>query len=162
MKKTGNTALLLGNALREKGLKLSVAESCTGGLLANLITDISGSSDYFMGGIVAYDNKVKKTLLGVREDTLKRVGAVSRETALQMAEGAKKRVKADISASITGIAGPGGGSAKKPVGTVYICVLSAKKRTVKKFLFKGGRKSIKRQSAEAALSMLCKVIGVKE
>lgn len=149
---------------------LAAAESCTGGLLSAMITDVSGSSEYFLGGVVAYGNDVKRSILGVKASTLKRYGAVSGPTAMEMAAGVRKALKADIGVSITGIAGPTGGSAKKPVGTVYMAVSAGdgKKRglgktLVRKFLFKGNRVSIKRQSAAAALNMLADVItgGVK-
>lgn len=119
-----------------------------------MITDVAGSSDYFLGGVVAYDNEVKKKALGVNDRTLKAYGAVSRQTVEELAKGVKKTLKADIGVGVTGIAGPGGGTPKKPVGLVFIGVYLKKKTTVKKFLFKGSRKAIKRQSAEAALAMI--------
>ncbi len=106
--------------LKEKGLTISCAESCTGGLVAKTITDVSGCSSVFYGGVVSYDNSVKMGLLGVREDTLRAFGAVSEQTAKEMAIGVSKACKTDIGISTTGIAGPDGGSAEKPVGTVYI------------------------------------------
>lgn len=145
---------LLGKTLREKGMRLGAAESCTGGLFSSMVTDIAGSSDYFIGSVVAYSNEIKKSVLGVRQKTLKDNGAVSSQTALEMAEGIRKALKADIGIGITGIAGPGGGTPEKPVGLVFIAVSIKKKATVKKFLFKGGRKAIKKNSALAALSML--------
>lgn len=151
----------VGKALKEKGLKAAFAESCTGGLLSSLVTDVPGSSDYFIGSIVAYDNDVKKSALGVKEATLKRYGAVSRQCAIEMAKGAKKALGADIALSITGIAGPGGGRPGKPVGTVFIAIAYKKRLTVKKFLFKGPRKEIKKQSALGALEMLSKALGLK-
>ena len=105
---------------REQSLRIAVAESCTGGMLGERLTNISGSSDVFLGGVIAYDNEVKKSLLGVKEDDLMRGGAVSESVALQMASGVRERMKADIGVSITGIAGPGGGSSEKPVGLVWI------------------------------------------
>ena len=154
-------AALIGDALRKKGLSLGVAESCTGGLLSSAVTDVAGSSDYFKGAIVAYANSIKRSLLGVKASTLSSFGAVSKETAREMSRGAQGALKADISAAITGIAGPGGGTDKKPVGLVFIAISKGKRTTVKKFLFKGNRKSIKRQSAEAALKMLAASLGVK-
>lgn len=159
---TGSLPALIGKALREKGLKLAVAESCTGGLLSSMITDIPGSSDYFEGAVVAYANSAKAGKLGVKSSTLASKGAVSKETAWEMARGAGKAFKADVSAAITGIAGPGGGTAKKPVGLVYIAVSKGSRTTVKRFLFKGGRKAVKRQSAEAALRMLGAALGIRE
>lgn len=152
---------LIGEALRKKGLTLGVAESCTGGLLSSAITDVSGSSDYFQGGVVAYADGIKGSLLNVKASTLSSFGAVSKEAAGEMARGAKKALKVDISAAITGIAGPGGATLKKPVGLVFIAVSNGKRTIVRKFLFKGNRKSIKRQSAEAALKMLAASLGIK-
>lgn len=152
---------LIGESLREKGLKLALAESCTGGLLSSMITDVAGSSEYFLGSIVAYANGVKQTELGVKSGTLKKYGAVSKETAVEMARGVKKRLGSDISAAITGIAGPGGGTPEKPVGLVFIAVSKGRTTIVERFVFKGGRKSIKKQSAEAALSMLAEALGLK-
>ncbi len=152
---------IIGEALRKKGLKLCAAESCTGGLLSKMITDIPGSSDYFLGGIVAYDNRVKKRLAGVKASTLKRYGAVSGQTALELAEGVRKRLKSDIGVSITGIAGPAGARPGKPVGTVFIGAASDKKTIVKRFLFKGNRASIRRLSALEALKVTGALIGVK-
>ncbi len=146
--------VLAGRLLKAKGLTLSAAESCTGGLLSSLITDVPGSSDYFIGSVVAYGNEVKIDKLGVRPATLKRYGAVSGQTAREMALGVKEALKTDASVSITGIAGPGGGSARKPVGTVFICVFCEERLIVKRFLFEGGRRSIKKQSALAALCLL--------
>lgn len=149
---------LIGETLREKGLKLALAESCTGGLLSSIITDVSGSSDYFLGSVVAYANSLKRSELGVRADTLKKYGAVSAQAAKEMALGARKGLGADISAAITGIAGPGGGTVEKPVGLVFIAVSRGRTTEVKRFVFKGPRKSVKRQSAEAALSMIEKAL----
>jgi PncC family amidohydrolase len=101
----------LGELIRKKRMKLAVAESCTGGLISDRITDVPGSSDYFMGGIVAYAYEAKSSLLNVPWDVLQVFGAVSRETVLEMARGARRVLKADISASVSGIAGPGGGTA---------------------------------------------------
>lgn len=158
MKKTER---LIGETLREKGLKLALAESCTGGLLSSTITDIAGSSDYFLGSIVAYHDGVKESVLGVKANTLEKYGAVSAQTAKEMALGARKRLNAGLSAAITGIAGPGGGTKEKPVGLVFIAVSKGKKTVVERFVFKGARKAVKRQSAEAALSMLAKALGVR-
>lgn len=155
-------ASLIGDALRKKGLKLAVAESCTGGLLSSIITDSPGSSEYFLGSVVAYDNRVKTDILKVGRSTLAASGAVSREAARQMAEGAREAFKADISAAITGIAGPGGGTSAKPVGLVFIAVSRGARTTVRKFLFSGPRKAVKRQSAEAALGMLARALGLKQ
>lgn len=107
-------------ALKERGLTISTAESCTGGMVAKAITDVSGASQVFWGGVVSYDNSVKENVLGVERDTLNTVGAVSHDTACQMATGVKRVIKTDLGISTTGIAGPTGGTKEKPVGTVYV------------------------------------------
>lgn len=112
----------IGKLLVANNLSLSTAESCTGGGVAALITSVPGSSGYFKGGIVAYDNEVKKNLLGVSPETLSAYGAVSRETVIEMAKGAMNRLKTDCAIATSGIAGPGGGTLEKPVGTVWIAV----------------------------------------
>ncbi len=112
----------LGNLLKSKKLSLSTAESCTGGGVAAAITSVAGSSEYFMGGIVAYSNDVKTSLLHVSSNTLEKYGAVSRETVMEMAAGAMNTLKTDCAIATSGIAGPGGGSREKPVGTIWIAV----------------------------------------
>ena len=112
----------IGKLLIANNLSLSTAESCTGGGVAALITSVPGSSGYFKGGIVAYDNEVKKNLLGVSPETLSAYGAVSRETVIEMAKGAMNRLKTDCAIATSGIAGPGGGTKEKPVGTIWIAV----------------------------------------
>lgn len=110
----------IGELLKAKKISLSTAESCTGGGIAALVTSVPGSSEYFKGGIVAYANEVKEELLGVRPETLAAYGAVSRETVVEMAKGAMNRLKTDCAVATSGIAGPGGGTPEKPVGTVWI------------------------------------------
>ena len=112
----------LGNLLKSKKLSLSTAESCTGGGVAAAITSVAGSSEYFMGGIVAYSNDVKVSLLHVSSETLEKYGAVSRETVMEMAAGAMNTLKTDCAIATSGIAGPGGGSLEKPVGKIWIAV----------------------------------------
>ena len=112
----------LGNLLKSKKLSLSTAESCTGGGVAAAITSVAGSSEYFMGGIVPYSNDVKVSLLHVSSETLEKYGAVSRETVMEMAAGAMNTLKTDCAIATSGIAGPGGGSLEKPVGTIWIAV----------------------------------------
>lgn len=146
--------VLAGSLLKKKGLTLAAAESCTGGLVSSLITDVPGSSDYFIGSVIAYGNDIKIDALSVKPSTIRRYGAVSSQTAREMALGVKKAFKAGAAISITGIAGPGGGSARKPVGTVFICASCKKRLVVEKFFFKGGRKSIKKQSALTAINLL--------
>ena len=133
---------------------LAIAESCTGGLIANRITDISGSSKYFKMGIVAYSNKTKTDLLDVPGDKIKKYGAVSKEIALLMAKGMKKLSKASLALGVTGIAGPTGGTPKKPVGLVYIAAVTDKINMVKKCRFTGSREEIKQQASTAALDFI--------
>lgn len=162
MRQTTKTpAAIAGALLIENGFSLSLAESCTGGLASSFITDVPGSSDYFKGSVVAYSNEVKKELLGVSPDVLTRYGAVSSQCAASMAIGTTDLFKTDTAVAITGIAGPGGGTKRKPVGTVYIAVRVKDQTKVKKFLFKGTRRSIKKQTVEAALTMLSKALSIK-
>ncbi|MDH5722726.1 MAG: CinA family protein [Alphaproteobacteria bacterium] len=141
--------------LKDKGLMLSTAESCTGGLIAAAITNRAGSSQIFDRGYVTYSNQAKQEMLSVTEDIIKNYGAVSSECASSMVEGALKNSSADLAVSVTGIAGPDGGSAEKPVGLVYFGVTS-KSRGVKTFEchFKGSRHEIRRQSVIFALETL--------
>jgi len=140
----------IGKMLKERGLKIAVAESCTGGLISSRITDISGASDYFEAGITTYSNESKIRLLNVPEDIIDRYGAVSEETAKSMAEGVKKTLHADIGVSVTGIAGPTGGTEGKPVGTVFIGLATKKATYVRKFFFDGNRLEIRRKTSDAA------------
>ncbi len=151
-------AVIAGKLLVEKGMKLATAESCTGGLLAHMVTNVAGSSSWFTGGVVAYADDVKTRLLSVDPETLKRHGAVSHKTARAMAAGVMKRLKSDAALAVTGIAGPDGGSAKKPVGTVFVAVAVADRVRTKKVLLKGTRKSIKKQAALEALKELTKFL----
>lgn len=144
----------IGQLLRERSLKLALAESCTGGLVGDRITNISGSSEYFLGGVVAYAYEAKVALLGVSWDTLNTKGAVSHETALEMARGARERLNVDIAVSITGIAGPGGGTAEKPVGTTWVGLVAAEGEWTRRFRFSGDREQNKALSADAALQIL--------
>jgi PncC family amidohydrolase len=145
----------LGQILRKYGKTIAVAESCTGGLISSKITDVSGSSGYFRGGVIAYSNTIKRRLLDVSAISLKRYGAVSKEVVIEMAKGVKSLAKTDIGLGITGIAGPTGGTKNKPVGLVYIGLVTNKKRMVKEFRFKGPRIKIKSLAAQAALNLLC-------
>ncbi len=145
----------LVDILIKKKLKISTAESCTGGLLSKLITDVPGSSSVFMGGVIAYDNGVKKRLLGVPGRILKCYGAVSFECALAMAEGLKVSVPSDLRVSITGVAGPGGGSEKKPVGSVFIALaVKGGETSVLRCLFRGDRDMIRSSAAKLALEFI--------
>ncbi len=146
-------ALLLDEA-RSRGLRLAVAESCTGGLLGARLTDIPGSSDVFVGGVMAYDNAVKVDLLGVPETLLAEHGAVSEPVVRAMAEGAARRFGVGAALSITGVAGPGGGSPEKPVGTVWLgCALEGSVET-RRSLFPGSRQEVRARAVQAALLML--------
>ena len=146
--------VLVGELLRRSGLTLAVAESCTGGLLGSRLTDVSGSSDYFLGGVIAYSDDLKRRLLGVPGEVIQEHGAVSAECALAMARGARNLIGSTLSVSITGVAGPKGGTDNKPVGTVYIAVTGPGFARVEHFLWQDDRVSNKQQSVEAALKML--------
>lgn len=141
-------------AFRRRGWTLALAESCTGGLIGHRLTNVPGSSDYFLGGIVAYAYEAKERLLGVRHETLYQHGAVSRETAIEMARGARLALGADVGVSVTGIAGPTGGLPDKPVGLTWIAVSTRDREQAQQFLWKGDRTANKEQSAEAALNLL--------
>ena len=145
---------VVGALLRKRKKSIAVAESCTGGYLAHRLTNVPGSSTYFLLGVVAYQNEQKNTLLHVPQELLEKHGAVSSEVAAAMAEGIRKRSSADYGLAITGIAGPGGGTADKPVGLVFTALASKHSTEVKKNLFLGERESIKFQSSQKALDML--------
>lgn len=146
--------VVVGNLLRREGLRLAVAESCTGGLVGHLITNIPGSSTYYMGSVTAYAYEAKVRLLGVRWVTLEKYGAVSKETVLEMACGVRRALAADIGIAVSGIAGPGGGTPDKPVGLVWIGLSAASVDEAWKFIWSGDRLAVKEQSAEAALRLL--------
>jgi PncC family amidohydrolase len=143
-----------GELLRRRGLRLATAESCTGGLLSHLITNVPGSSTYFMGGVVSYAYEAKVRLLGVHWSTLEKYGAVSQETAMEMAGGVRKALAADVGISITGIAGPGGGSPEKPVGLTWIGLSTPGVDEAWNYTWEGDRLQIKEQSARQALQLL--------
>lgn len=138
---------------KARKLKIAVAESCTGGLLAGLITSISGASEVFEMGFITYSNEAKTQLIGVDETLVETYGAVSEEVARAMAEGARDRANADVALSVTGIAGPGGATKEKPVGLVYIACATHAQITCSKNIFKGDRQAIRLHSCEAALEM---------
>ncbi len=144
---------IVGRLLMKRGLTLAVAESCTGGLVGDRITDVPGSSEYFVGGAIAYSSAAKTAVLGVKKQTLKRWGAVSEETVTEMAGGACRLFKSQVGIAVSGFAGPGGGSKAKPVGLVYVCVSVGRRLAVERHQFRGGRRSVKEQSAEAALRL---------
>lgn len=141
----------LGSVLLEKRLTLGVAESCTGGMVGAAITAIPGSSRYFKGGIIAYENKVKQRLLGVPRHVLDKHGAVSAETVIAMARGAQQVLHADCAIAVSGIAGPGGGTRAKPAGLVYIGIAKGKKARAFEERFRGPRSRVREQAVLRAL-----------
>lgn len=145
----------VGRLLRDSGKTLAVAESCTGGLIAKLLTDVPGSSDYFLGGVVSYGNDAKRELLAVRRETLEEHGAVSSQAALEMARGALARFDADIAVAVTGIAGPDGGTPEKPVGTVFFALARRDGgETAKKREFNGDRAAVRQAASLHALELV--------
>jgi PncC family amidohydrolase len=144
----------IGRTLRSRGLTLALAESCTGGLIGHRLTNVAGSSDYFLGDIVAYSYEAKERVLGVHHRTLYEHGAVSRETAIEMARGARQALGADIGLAVTGIAGPTGGLPGKPVGLTWIALSRREGETAQEHVWQGDRVANKEQSAEKALEML--------
>ena len=146
--------IIIGGLLRQKNLKLAVAESCTGGLVSDRITDIPGSSDYFMGGIVAYAYEAKVKLLGVNWETLQAFGAVSRQVVLEMARGVCRVLETEIGVSVSGIAGPGGETDEKPVGTTWIGLCTPHGDFARRYCWDGNRLENKAASAEAVLQFI--------
>ena len=137
---------------------LSIAESCTGGLLTHRLTNISGSSQFLVGSLIAYANETKTRLLKIPAGLIKSQGAVSEIVARKMSHNARKVFRTDLGVGITGIAGPTGGTKEKPVGLVYICVSDKRKTICRKFLFKGGRAQVKSQATDEALKLLLKLL----
>ena len=154
---TGTADLVL-SLLRERGLTLATAESCTGGLVSVRLTDVPGSSDVFVGGIVAYSNDVKAAELGVPEEVLREHGAVSAETAAAMARGARERLGADVAVSVTGVAGPDGGTEEKPVGLVFLHASGPLGEQQLRFDFPGDRPTIRGRAAVAALHLVRRLV----
>jgi nicotinamide-nucleotide amidase len=144
-------AAVVGNLLRQQKLQLSVAESCTGGLIGEKLTSVAGSSEWFVGGVISYSNELKEILLGVDRDLLKNYGAVSEQVARAMAARLSDRIRTDVTVSVTGIAGPGGGSEEKPVGTVYIGLFYKDKVRAQLYHFEGNRARIREMTAGMAL-----------
>jgi PncC family amidohydrolase len=153
-----NPAQILGELLKTQGLSICAAESCTGGLLLSTLTDVSGSSAYVLGGVVTYSNEVKQQLVNVQEQTLIEYGAVSAPTAREMAEGVRKLLGADVGISVTGIAGPSGGTAEKPVGLVFIGLATAEGVSARRFQWGGNRSQNKALSVEAALNFAYEIL----
>lgn len=140
--------------LIDRGKTIATAESCSGGLIAHRLTNVPGASTPFLGGVVAYSNAVKRSLLQVAPEIIEACGAVSEETARAMAEGARRALGTDLAVAVTGIAGPGGGTSEKPVGLVYMALADGQTTRVVKHLFEGDRESIKLQTADAALNLV--------
>jgi PncC family amidohydrolase len=158
LSKTEELKEKLFSLLCERNLKISTAESCTGGMIGASITSIPGISAYYECGFVTYSNEAKQKLIGVNKETLDEFGAVSGETVLEMAQGALEKSGADIAVSVSGIAGPGGGTAEKPVGLVYIGCASEGKNLFEKYIFKGNREEVRQQTVNSALEMIIKRI----
>ncbi|MDF9407436.1 competence/damage-inducible protein A [Pelotomaculum isophthalicicum JI] len=149
-----NIEVIVGKQLLDKGMSIGVAESCTSGLIAARLTDIPGSSAYFIGGVAAYSNEVKKAILGVAPDIIDSHGAVSKETAVAMAEGVRNLIHTSLGLAVTGIAGPDGDTPNKPIGLVYIALASEKGASYRKFHFPGNRLAVRMGTVNAALSMV--------
>lgn len=145
---------VVGQILRDKGMTVATAESCTGGMLGKMMTDVPGSSDYYLGGVVSYSNDLKVDFLGVNETSLERFGAVSEQVAAQMAEGIRKGTSADLGLSVTGIAGPGGETTEKPVGLVFIGLSSDQETRVKRIQMAGPREAIRIRASRFAMDWL--------
>jgi len=152
----------LATILTDRKLTLATAESCTGGALSHVLTDMPGASAYFLGGVIAYHNDVKRALLGVPEKILASHGAVSLQTALAMAEGCRERFDSDIAISITGVAGPTGGSPGKPVGLVYMAVSTRRQTEGVEHRFSGDRVEVRRQAVSAAIEMVLRTVSPKD
>ena len=157
-----STPKLIAQKLTAAKQTLSVAESCTGGLISSTLTDIPGSSVFFHGSVIAYDNAVKTSLVRVPAALIKKHGAVSAPVAKAMAQNIRKTIKTDYGIGVTGIAGPTGGTKAKPVGLIFIAASSSRKTIVKRFIFKGTRLTIKRQAAKTALTLLLELIEEKK
>jgi PncC family amidohydrolase len=153
-----NGEVRAGELLLALGFSLAVAESCTGGLVCSRLTDVPGSSAYLIGCVVSYADQAKRWLLNVEPELLLSAGAVSEPVALQMAQGVRRLLRADVGLAVTGIAGPGGGSAEKPVGLVHLAVSGPVGDWHERHLWLGDRRSNKRQSADAALDLLCRYL----
>ncbi len=148
----------IGDLLRKRGWTLSIAESCTGGLICDHITNVSGSSDYFMGGMVTYSNESKAEHLGVPVDDIKRYGAVSPQVAKKMAQGVRKTFHTTFGLSTTGVAGPTGGTKRAPIGRVFIGFTNGRKTWVRKLDLKGSRRDIKEKATEKAFQYFYEIL----
>jgi PncC family amidohydrolase len=154
-------AALLQAACLAAGFRVAVAESCTGGRVGDALTDIAGSSGYVAGGVIAYEDAAKVSLLGVPPAVLAAHGAVSAQVAVAMAEGARERFHADLAVAVTGIAGPGGAAPGKPVGLTYVAAVGAAGSSVRRFAWTGDREANKTASAAAALDLLVELAGAR-
>ena len=148
----------LASALRARDWTCATAESCSAGLVGHIITSIAGSSDYYQGGVIAYTNQAKQDLLDVDPETLARVGAVSSETALEMADGARTALNADVGISTTGIAGPGGATARKPVGLIYVAAVTPEHTRVRQLRLSGDRLENIEQTAARAIRLAIEMV----
>jgi len=148
----------LVNLLRSEKLTIATAESCTGGLIAKLITDVPGSSEVFPGGVISYSNEMKVKWLAVKATTLKKFGAVSENTISEMLDGVLKQTGADLGIAVSGIAGPSGGTREKPVGTVYIGVAFHGQQIITQYFFQGSREDVRMASAQKGAEMIIKII----
>ncbi len=155
-KNAASLEVQVGGVLKSRKKTLALAESCAGGLISSRITDVPGSSDYFKGSVIAYSNDIKSSVLNISDNIISKYGAVSSQVAGLMATSAKKHLKSDMAASITGIAGPGGGSKQKPVGLAYIGFSKGKTTKVKKVKFEGSRKVLKKKFSDAVLQIILK------
>jgi PncC family amidohydrolase len=147
-------AIRVGGLCHARGISLATVESCTGGLVAHLLTEVPGSSSYFRGGLVTYANEAKVGLAGVPEETIGAHGAVSAQVAVAMAEGGRRALAVDLAIAVTGVAGPSGGTPAKPVGLTYVAVADASGDEVRRFTWDGDRSDNKRRSAAAALELV--------
>ena len=152
----------LSDELKKHQVTIATAESCTGGLVAHTLTNVSGSSQYFDQGVISYSNKAKEDLLGVPEEVIKKFGAVSKEVAEAMAQGIRQRASVDYGVATTGIAGPTGGTKEKPVGLVYIAIAAKNQIMTQRFLFSGDRLSNKESTCRALLELLYEIVTQKK
>ncbi|PNX45572.1 MAG: competence protein ComA [Thermoplasmata archaeon M11B2D] len=152
----------VSDELRKQNRSIATAESCTGGLLAHTLTNVSGSSDYFDRGVITYSNRAKNEMLGIPEELLKKHGAVSKEVAAAMAQAIRQNARVDCGLATTGIAGPTGGTKDKPVGLVYIALSTKDTLIVKQFLFSGDRISNKENTCTKALELILELLSKKK
>ncbi len=150
--------VIVGRLLKQRGLTLALAESCTGGLVSHRVTNVPGSSNYYLGSVTAYANEIKERILRVQPETLRRYGAVSERTALEMAHGVRLLFHADLGLSVTGVAGPGGGTPEKPVGLTYTALAAPDLERAERYLWNGDRAENKARSAGTVLDLLLRYL----